>query len=68
MRYFSNGGGTGGVSHIGSVCNMNGNRYVLELWNDNGKRNVNLNNCDDDWNPNYRFLRVRNSYFFFSLS
>lgn len=45
--------------HKGSVCKMNGNRHVIELWNDNGKRNVNLNNWDDNWNPSYRFLRVR---------
>lgn len=46
------------------MCNVDANRHVLELWSDDDKRNVNLNYWDDDWNRNYRFLRVRNSLIF----
>src|SRR3989344_7590643 len=46
-----------------SVAKVNLNRNVPELWNDNGKRKLNLNWFDNDWNRNYRFLGVRHSYF-----
>lgn len=56
----------GGTSHIiGSVSRrLNGNRNVAYLWNDGLERNLDLNWFENDWNPNYRFLAVRNSLCF----
>lgn len=42
-----------------SSCKLDGNRYVSYLNRNDAKRNLNLNNWDDDWNANYRFLAVR---------
>jgi hypothetical protein len=46
--------------------NWNGNRYVAYLYGNASKRNLNLNNWDEDWNDNYRFLVFRNSLYFLS--
>ena len=47
----------------GSVTILNGNRNVAYLNSDDRERNLNLNWIDDnDWNRNYRFLAVRNSF------
>lgn len=46
---------------LGSETNVNGNRNVAYLWNDDNGRNLNLNWIDNDWNDNYRFLAVRKS-------
>lgn len=40
---------------------MNGNRYVSVLNTNDSKRNLNLNNWDDEWNAHCRFLAVRYS-------
>ena len=60
----SMGGGADGVSHDGSVAKINDNRNVPCLNKDDSKRNLNLNWWDNDWNPNYRFLAVRNFHCF----
>lgn len=45
----------------GSVwVDPNRNRYVSYLNENAGKRNVNLNYLDNDWNKHVRFLAVRN--------
>lgn len=36
-------------------------RKVPDLWNDNGTWKLNLDNWDNDWNSDYRFLAVRNN-------
>ena len=41
----------------------NGNRNVPYAWDNSGKRKLNLNYFENDWNDNYRFLAVRNSLF-----
>lgn len=43
------------------MTNVDGNRNVAYLWNDDNGRNLNLNWIDNDWNGNYRFLAVRKS-------
>lgn len=61
---YSRGSATDGLLHTkdgSSRVNPNGNRTVPYLNDWNGKRNLNLNDWDDDWNANYRFLAVRNS-------
>lgn len=62
------GGGLGVTSYKGSVCKLDGNQHVPELWYDNSKRNLNLNWWDNDWNANYRFLAVRNYFFILTIS
>lgn len=50
------------IVQIGSVWrNPNGNLNVPILNENDGRRNLNLNWFDNDWNPNYRFLAVRKS-------
>ena len=56
-----------GVAFCTFVVNENGNRNVPYLWNDDDKRNLNLNYFENDWNENYRFAAVRNDYFFTAL-
>lgn len=51
------GGGMDGFPHISAQ--VNGNRNVVCLNRNDAKRNLNLNNRDDDWNDNWRFLGVR---------
>lgn len=47
----------------GSVSVLSGYRGVAYLNSDDRERNLNLNWIDDnDWNRNYRFLAVRNSF------
>lgn len=58
VGYGSRGGGIDGTAHISSG-QMNGNRYVPILNTNDSKRNLNLNNWDDEWNGHYRFLAVR---------
>jgi len=67
-REHSTGGGTDGASHKGSVAKINGNRNVPYLNKDDSKRNLNLNWWNNDWNPIYRFLAVRNSRDFSRLN
>lgn len=52
-------------SPLGSETNVNENRNVAYLWNDDNGRNLNLNWIDNDWNDNYRFLAVRKSLYVF---
>ena len=60
-RDYSSGGDPDGFRYgpLGSKTNVNGNRNVAYLWNDDNGRNLNLNWIDNDWNDNYRFLAVR---------
>ena len=44
---------------LGSACRVSGHRFVLLLWDGDGKRRVGLTRWDGRWRPNYRFLRVR---------
>ena len=62
-RDYSSGGDPDGFRYgpLGSETNVNGNRNVAYLWNDDNGRNLNLNWIDNDWNDNYRFLAVRKS-------
>jgi hypothetical protein len=61
------GGGLEGTLYKGSVCELDGNQHVSELWYNSNERNLNLNWWSNNWNANYRFLAVRNYSFFFSL-
>jgi hypothetical protein len=54
------GGGTDSILHKDSECQLDGNRHVPELWSDDGRRKLDLNWWNDDWNPSCRFLSVRN--------
>ena len=67
-RDYSSGGDPDGFRYgpLGSETNVNGNRNVAYLWNDDNGRNLNLNWIDNDWNDNYRFLAVRKSLHVFS--
>lgn len=47
------------VIALGSVCEVDGFRYVPALWNDYGKRYLGLNRWVGKWGSDYRFLRVR---------
>lgn len=50
------GSGTDDFPH--NSAQVNGNRNVVYLNRNDAKRNLNLNNWDDDWNDNWRFLGV----------
>ncbi len=62
------GSGMDGVSHKGSVAEVNGNRNVPCLNEGGSKRNLDLNWFDNDWNANYRFLAVRYFHYFSRLN
>ncbi len=57
------GSGTDGILYKGSVCKIDGNRNIPELWYNDDDRKLNLNNWNGEWNDNYRFLSVRNYIF-----
>lgn len=44
---------------LGSVCSVDGSRFVLGLWRVSGGRCVHLRRWDDVWRSFFRFLRVR---------
>jgi hypothetical protein len=52
------------VPHTRSVAVIDGNRNVAYLNGNDSNRNLSLNNFDNDWDDNYRFLAVRNYSFF----
>lgn len=47
------------VIALGSVCEVNGRRYVLGLWRGNDDRGLYLHGWGGGWLAVYRFLRVR---------
>jgi hypothetical protein len=57
------GGATDGILYKGSVCRIDDNRNVPELWFNDDWRKLDLNWWNNDWNENYRFLSVRNYIF-----
>jgi hypothetical protein len=59
----SKGSGIDGPPHISA--RVNGNRNVVCLNRNGTKRNLNLNNWDNDWPDNWGFLGVRHSFDFF---
>ena len=62
----SMGSGTDGILYKSVWRNLNG-RNVPYLWSNAGKRKLNLNWFENDWNANYRFAAVRNYLYFPAL-